>query len=294
MSTRNSRNNSKAPSSGIEGHDSSIHLDEALLIMTDNELNSHSSIIQYSTTGTSNENEIAVCESSTTKHSSSVGSETSNSLVSVSRDQSEKNDDSDYDDTTNEAIQLPMISWNLIENEFNTRYSKVFFGRNAKAHFDFMNEIIEGAKERWRPLQLLDALLCAVYQKKPADHRSYRRMFEHHDALRDSVLKALEACYDEAYGIRRGHLRPAAADIQGISYGILCDIRPPWKQFDTLKSIFLNHSIDGKDSDVVEDNRPVVDPKKRKGYMKRKEISGASSTIILPTSFTFGCSNLMI
>lgn len=172
-------------------------------------------------------------------------------------------------------VQLPLISWTLIENEFNAQYTKVFLGRNSKAHFDFLNEIIDGAKERWRTVQLLDALLCLVYGSRPMDHRSNRRIFEHHEVFRDAVLKAMEAAYDEAYGIRAGHVLPAGSVIKGISQGILCDIRPPWTDFATLRTTFLaqterSAAAAGFDSEGRH---------KGKGFLRRQEIIGVSSLL---------------
>ena len=174
-------------------------------------------------------------------------------------------------------VQLPLISWTLIENEFNAQYTKVFLGRNSKAHFDFLNEIVDGAKERWRSVQLLDALLCLVYGSRPTDHRSNRRIFEHHEVFRDAVLKAMEAAYDEAYGIRAGHVLPAGSIIKGISQGILCDIRPPWTDFATLRTAFLSQT----ERSAASAGFDTESRHKGKGFLRRQEIIGASSLLSL-------------
>ena len=174
-------------------------------------------------------------------------------------------------------VQLPLISWTLIENEFNAQYTKVFLGRNSKAHFDFLNEIVDGAKERWRTVQLLDALLCLVYGSRPTDHRSNRRIFEHHEVFRDAVLKAMEAAYDEAYGIRAGHVLPAGSIIKGISQGILCDIRPPWTDFATLRTAFLSQT----ERSAASAGFDTESRHKGKGFLRRQEIIGASSLLLL-------------
>ena len=166
------------------------------------------------------------------------------------------------------VVQLPLISWTQIENEFNAKYAEIFLGRNAKAHFDFLNEIVDGAKERWRPIQLLDAVLCAVYEKRPTDHRSSRRVFEHHESFQDSILRAMECAYEEAYGMQRGKVHPAASLIKGPSCGILCDIRPPWSNFTQMRNQFLNHNPGSVEAAMSKGSA------KKKGYMKRREIIG--------------------
>ena len=177
---------------------------------------------------------------------------------------------------TDKTVQLPLLSWTLIENEFNVRFSKVFMGRNAKAYFDFIGDMVDGAKERWRSIQMLDALLCAVYNIRPQDipRAGHRRLFEHHDVFRHSVLKAMEAAYDDAYGIRKGQIHPSANNVTGVSCGILCDIRAPWADADALKSVFLAHTTDSARTDG--DRSSHNESKRRKGFAKRKEIIGAS------------------
>ena len=101
-------------------------------------------------------------------------------------------------------MKLPRLSWAKIEEEFNARFSKIFMARNAKAHFDFLTEIVDGAKERWRSLQLLDAVLCAVYCCRPLDYRSVRRNFEHHDAFQEAVMKAMEIAIEESLSQEKG------------------------------------------------------------------------------------------
>jgi len=177
---------------------------------------------------------------------------------------------------TKTAIQLPLISWTLVENEFNTHFSRIFLGRNAKAHFDFLGEVVDGAKERWRSFQLLDALLCAVYNDPAVPTtgatRNTRRVFEHHEVFRHSVVKAIEAGYDEAYGLRKGHIHHSASNITGISCGILSDIRPPWNDFETLKLVFMSHSIEkGRERSISQS----ANQKRRKGFTKRKDIAGS-------------------
>jgi hypothetical protein len=64
---------------------------------------------------------------------------------------------------------LTTLSWASIVDDFNSRYDEVYMNRDAKAHFDYCNEVIDGAKKRWRMLLLLDAIACNLSGVTPED-----------------------------------------------------------------------------------------------------------------------------
>ena len=68
-------------------------------------------------------------------------------------------------------IHMAQLSWSLIVRHFEERYDEVYMHRDVKAHFDFSNEVIDGAKERWRTLILLDAIACCMSKRDPNELR---------------------------------------------------------------------------------------------------------------------------
>jgi hypothetical protein len=57
---------------------------------------------------------------------------------------------------------MASLSWAFIVNQFEEKYNDVYLGKNVKAHFDYCQDIIDGAKERWRTLLLIDAIVCSL------------------------------------------------------------------------------------------------------------------------------------
>lgn len=76
------------------------------------------------------------------------------------------------------------VSWLEVVTLFEREFDKVFLTKNSKARFDNSDIIVDGAKQNWSALLLLDAVVCLLASKHPTDHRSNRRVFDQHRMLR--------------------------------------------------------------------------------------------------------------
>lgn len=80
--------------------------------------------------------------------------------------------------------KILLVSWSDVVTVFDREFDKVFLSKNSKARFDMSDIIVDGAKQNWSALLLLDAVLCLLSKKHPQDHRSNRRVFDQHRMLR--------------------------------------------------------------------------------------------------------------
>lgn len=80
--------------------------------------------------------------------------------------QNEKQDGGDRNERIEDSIHTPIlqqtikVSWKDILSKFSSRYDSVYMTKDRKAHFDCLNLVVDGAKERWKDLLLLDAIIA--------------------------------------------------------------------------------------------------------------------------------------
>lgn len=87
------------------------------------------------------------------------------------------------------------ISWETIVNEFGSRYDAVFEYASAKVHLDVTNQIIDGAKGKWKYIMLMDCLLCFAMGSDRSVKECGRRRFNQYVALRESVCLAVSTSW---------------------------------------------------------------------------------------------------
>jgi len=87
------------------------------------------------------------------------------------------------------------VSWNSIVNEFDSKYDSVFQTSSSKAHFDLTGMVIDGPKDRWRHILLLDTLLCICSKLQVDEQDSRKRKFNQYAIFRVSVVNACSKAY---------------------------------------------------------------------------------------------------
>jgi hypothetical protein len=166
------------------------------------------------------------------------------------------------------------VAWKDVVRYFDREYNAVFTTSSAKAHLDVSDVIIDGAKDQWRHVLLLDAIVCFASFNERSKQDCERRRFDQYSILRESVSAAcgssiVKLRYGEAalatesgvdfasqFSIAEGRLSNQESfpsdssesksigeinfdDISGYSCQVV-DVSPPWTDIETLRSNLLD------------------------------------------------------
>jgi len=131
------------------------------------------------------------------------------------------------------------ISWESIIHEFGIRYDLVFQHKSAKAHLDMTNQIIDGAKGKWKYIMLMDCLLCFTLGNERSIRECGRRRFNQYSVLRESVCLAVSSAWlyhlqsagETESGVQSAEF-PSMIDLTNVEY--------PWNSCTLLYEFLSN------------------------------------------------------
>lgn len=84
---------------------------------------------------------------------------------------------------------LSDVSMLRIMQIFHQKYDSAYSQSSSKLHLDFEPTVIDGPRERWRSIALLDAILCLL-SPNPNEYESKKRKFNQCSVLREAVVIA--------------------------------------------------------------------------------------------------------
>jgi hypothetical protein len=135
------------------------------------------------------------------------------------------------------AIAAFTLSWNEIMNEFRRKFDEVYATTSSKAHLDMSVMVVDGAKEKWCFIMLLDTLVAFTCKKEKRKHECERRRFDQYTALKESVMHA--ATKGQLVVLDQSQMAGASTLLKCT----LCDVNYPWNSVDNLREGLVdNHT----------------------------------------------------
>lgn len=158
------------------------------------------------------------------------------------------------------------VCWDTIDQEFNSRFRKIYSVSATKFHLDVSNVSVDGAKEKWKDVILLDCLLAFSLNQERGKCEGKRRRFDQYTALRESVCIAIGEAWVRRFSERLMSPDPRIQEsvfVPPLSVTIY-DVRYPWTNILSLRHQFLSQSTSStwhKRSSIVTsliDSRPDI------------------------------------